>query len=94
MPRDLTASLLTAWREAERAAATARVLADHASEAAEAAQRAAEAARLAAQDAGISLEAADTALGKARDAFHEREADVAAGPRRAEEPVPAVLEPE
>lgn len=43
----------------------------------DAAAAAADAARQAAQDAGISLDRADIAVGKARDAFHEREADVA-----------------
>ena len=77
MQNDLTGNLLAAWRAAERAAELARKLAAHATEAADAAAAAADAARQAAQDAGISLDRADVAVGKARDAFHEREADVA-----------------
>lgn len=78
MQNDLTGNLLKAWREAERAADTARTLAGLANRAAEAATAAAEAARQAAADAGINLDKAGVAAGKARDAFHQREADVAA----------------
>jgi hypothetical protein len=78
MRRDLTGNLLAAWREAERAAEAAKSLAEKANEAAEAATAAAEAARMAALDAGLSLEAADVAVGKAKDAYHRREANVAA----------------
>ena len=92
MTRDVTASLLAAWREAERASAIAHDLAEQALEAAKAAEAAAEAARRAASDAGISVEAAELAVGKARNAYHRREADVAAteGQPRATE---SILEP-
>jgi hypothetical protein len=77
MKSDLTGNLLAAWREAERAAAAARSLAEQAKEASAAADAAAEAAKVAAEAAGVSLDAADVAVGKARNAYHRRAEEVA-----------------
>ena len=92
MNSDLTANLLAAWREAERAAEVARSLAAQATEAAAAAESAAAAARQAAKEAGLSLDAADIAVGKASAAYHQREADVAADQATSERPRESVLE--
>jgi hypothetical protein len=78
MKNDLTGNLLAAWREAERSASAARSLAEQAREASAAADAAAEAARAAAEAAGVSLDAADIAVGKARNAYHQRADEVAA----------------
>ena len=91
--RDLTANLLAAWREAERAAAVARDVAERATEAATAADAAAKAARLAAKEAGVSLGAADIAVGKAKDAYHHREAEASAENAELERSRTSVLEP-
>lgn len=90
MKADLTANLLAAWRESERAAEVARSLAGAANEAAEAASAAAQAARRAAEDAGLSLEAADVAVGKAKVAYHQREVEVEAEQRRLSGQQPAL----
>ncbi len=78
MPKE-TARLLEAWRQAERAAAAAQNAEDHAKEAAEAAGKAAEAATLAAEDTGVTVDEAVAATKGARNAYHEREAEVSKG---------------
>ena len=71
-----TSRLLELWRQAERAAAAAHLVLEHAKEAAEASARAAEVAKLAVEEAGIIVDEADASAMGARDAYHEREADV------------------
>ena len=73
MKNHLTEKLLTAWREAERAADAAHALAEQARLTADAAAAAAEAAREAAEGAGVNVERADVARDRARTPFHQRE---------------------
>ena len=83
----LTANLLEAWRNAERASEAARTAAAQAEEAstaaqtateqakraAEAAQAAADAARAVAEAAGVTLAAADKEVGRAKEAYLDRQ---------------------
>ena len=83
----LTANLLEAWRNAERASEAARAAAvqadeaavaaqtatDQAKRAAEAAQAAAAAARAVAEAAGVTLAAADHEVGRAKEAYLDRQ---------------------
>jgi len=77
MKNHLPEKLLTAWREAERAADAAHALAEQARLTADAASAAADAAREAAEGAGVNVARADIARDKARTAFHQREEEVA-----------------
>jgi len=61
MKNHLTEKLLTAWREAERAADAAHALAEQARLTADAASAAADAAREAAEGAGVNVARADIA---------------------------------
>jgi hypothetical protein len=83
----LTANLLDAWRNAERASEAARsaaaqadaaamaaqTAAEQAKRAAEAAQTAVAAARAVAEAAGVTLAAADVELGRAKEAYLQRQ---------------------
>lgn len=77
MTPQTTAELLEAWRKAQRASDAAHQTADMAKHAAEAAAASAEAARTVAENAGLTLEETDAATSAAKDAYSERERQVA-----------------
>ena len=91
MHNHLTEKLLTAWREAERAADAAHALAEQARLTAEAASAAAEAAREAAEGAGVNVAQADVARDKARTAFHQRQEELLAQESDGATPRPSAL---
>lgn len=77
MTPQTTAELLEAWRKAQRASDAAHQTAEMAKHAAEAAAEAAEAARTVAESAGLTLVQTDAATSAAKDAYSERERQVA-----------------
>lgn len=77
MTPQTTADLLEAWRKAQRASDAAHQTAELAKHAAEAAAAAAEAARKVAESAGLTLDETDLAASAAKDAYSERERQVA-----------------